>query len=103
MDDDAFVARINEISRKNRLKLPALKAGELPSTAFLAEWAKFLEDCVKQGIALSDERWRRMTVTSKTPFTAFALEPSTAVRIDPDFRVGLALLMGLLDERETGE
>ena len=103
LDDDAFVTRINEISRKNRLRLPALKSGELPSAAFLAEWAKFLEECVRKGVALSDERWRRLTVKTKSPHTVFALEESTAVRVDPDFRVGLALLIGLLDEQNAGE
>ena len=103
LDDDAFVTRINEISRKNRLRLPALKSGELPSAAFLAEWAKFLEECVRKGVALSDDRWRRLTVKTKSPHTVFALEESSAVRVDPDFRVGLALLMGLLDEQNAGE
>ena len=102
LNDDAFLTRINEISRGNRLRLPVLKPGELPSAAFLAEWAKFLEDCVKKGVALSDERWQRVTVKSKSPHTVFALEGSSAARADPDFRVGLTLLMGLLDEREAG-
>ena len=103
LDDEAFVARINEIARRDRLRLPAVKGGELPSTEFLAEWAKFLEDCVKQGVALSDERWGRVTVQSKSPHTVFALEESSGVRVDPDFRVGLALLMGLLGEHESEE
>jgi hypothetical protein len=44
-----------------------------------------------------------VTVKSKSPHTVFALEGSSAARVDSDFRVGLTLLMGLLDERETGQ
>ncbi len=76
MDDELFLTKINEIARENRLRLPALRSGELPSAAFLAEWAKFLEECVKKGVALSDERWRRLTVESRIP--AHRLRPRTA-------------------------
>ncbi len=103
IDDDHFLSRINEISRRNRLSLPDRKAGELPPAPFLNEWAKFLEDCVKSGIALSDERWQRLTVTSRSPHAVFSLEGSASVAADPDFRVGLQLLLGLLEEHEAPE
>lgn len=100
MEDELFISKINEIARKNHLKLPALKSGELPSSDFLGVWAMFLEDCVKKGIALSDDRWGRITVKSKNPFTVFMLEEPTGGEVDQEFRVGLQLLMGLLDEQE---
>ena len=102
-DDDVFLSRINDISRRNRLNLPARKPGELPPAAFLSEWAKFLEDCVRSGIALSDERWQRLTVTSRSPYTVFSLEGSPSEGTDPDFRVGLQLLLGLLEDDESKE
>jgi hypothetical protein len=99
LDDDVFLRKINDISRRNRLKLPTVKPGELPPASFLEEWAKFLEDCVRSGVTLSDERWQHLTVTSRSPHTVFSLEATGEVSSDPDFRVGLQLLMGLLDEQ----
>jgi hypothetical protein len=103
MDDEVFITRINEIARLNRLRLPALSPGEPASAEFLAEWARFLEDCVKKGIGLSDEQWQRVTVQARSPHTIFALEGTAAPAVDPDFRVGLTLLMGLLEEHEATE
>ncbi len=103
MDDELFIIRINEIARTNRLRLPALSVGEPPSAEFLAEWARFLEDCVKKGIGLSDEQWQRVTLKARLPHTVFALEGAASPAIDPDFRVGLTLLMGLLEEHEATE
>jgi hypothetical protein len=101
MDDDLFIQKINEIAHHNRLRLPAVKPGETPSADFLAEWARFLEDCVKRGIGLSDEHWQRVALKSRSPHAVFALEGSASPTMDPDFRVGLTLLMGLLEEHET--
>jgi hypothetical protein len=101
MDDELFLERINEIAREHRLRVPAAKDGEAPTTAFLSEWARFLEDCVKKGIALSDERWPRLTVESRSPHTVFALDQQPTPEVEPDFRVGLQLLMGLLQGRES--
>jgi hypothetical protein len=100
MEDELFISKINEIARKNHLTLPALKEGDVPSTDFLDVWAMFLEDCVKKGIPLSDERWPRVSVKSRTPETVFMLEEPTGERVDPEFRVGLQLLVGLLDDQE---
>jgi len=101
MDDGLFLDKINEIARQHRLRLPAPREGEAPSAAFLSEWARFLEDCVKKGITLSDERWQRLTVASRAPHTVFALDACAQAAVDPDFRVGLQLLMGLLEGRES--
>ena len=62
-----------------------------------------LETCVKKGIHLSDDRWQRVSVLSKTPHTVFVLEDAGGDPGDPDFRVGLQLLMGLLEEQEENE
>ncbi len=100
MDDELFVSKINEFARKNHLKLPALKTGDLPSSDFLGVWAVFLEDCVKSGIALSDDRWPRVKLKSSTPETVFMLDGPSDESADPEFRVGLQLLVGLLDEQD---
>lgn len=99
MDDTNFIRRINEIARRNQLKLPSVKKGDLPPVEFLDDWALFLETCVRQGVALSDDRWKRVAVLSRTPHTVFVLEETVGEGGDPDFRVGLQLLMGLLEEQ----
>jgi len=102
IDDELFVGKVNEIARENHLRLPSLRSGEVPTATFLADWAKFLEDCVKKGIALSDERWQWLTLESRIPHAVFALEQGgVSTAVDADFRVGLQLLMGLLEKRET--
>ena len=101
IDDEVFIGKVNEIARENHLRLPSLRSGETPTGAFLAEWAKFLEDCVKKGIALSDERWQRLTLESRIPHVVFGLELGASTAGDPDFRVGLQLLMGLLEKRDS--
>jgi hypothetical protein len=99
MEDALFLAKLNEIARENRLRLPALRSGELPTSDFLDDWAEFLESCVKNGIALSDDRWLRVAVASKSPHTVFSLDEEGHEAVDPDFRVGLQLLMGLLENQ----
>jgi hypothetical protein len=101
MDDELFLAKLNDIAREHTLRLPASREGEAPSAAFMIEWARFLEDCAKNGIALSDERWPRLTVESRSPHAIFSLDERTSAAADPDFRVGLQLLMGLLEGRES--
>lgn len=103
MDDEVFLGKVNDISRRNRLSLPTVTPGELPPASFLAEWARFLEDCVRNGLALSDERWQRLTVASRAPHAVFALEGAADASTDPDFRVGLQLLLGLLEGRKSDE
>ncbi|UCH85581.1 MAG: hypothetical protein JSW50_07820 [Candidatus Latescibacterota bacterium] len=103
MDDTNFIKQINEIARQNQLKLPTVGKGDLPPTEFLDDWALFLETCVRSGIQLSDDRWQRVAVLSRTPHTVFVLEDSDGEARDPDFRVGLQLLMGLLEEQEENQ
>lgn len=79
--------------------MPALDPEEGPTSNFLADWALFLESCVKKGVVLSDPRWQRVTINSNTPHTSFTLEADDE-GADADFRVGLQLLMGLLGRDE---
>lgn len=102
MKDRQFTDTLNAIARELELSLPVLNESEAPSSEFVADWAGFLESCVREGIELSDPRWRRLTVESNDPQTVFRLEAGEEGLQDQDFRVGLQLLMGLLD-REEGE
>jgi hypothetical protein len=79
--------------------MPVLREGDAPPDEFLASWAEFLEECVKRNIKLSDRRWQRLKVEANDPCVKFALERDDT-RPDSDFRVGLQLLVGLLDPDE---
>jgi len=100
MTDERFIRVINGIAREHRLQLPALRPHEAPSPAFVSDWARFLELAVKEGVALSDLRWLRLSIQSEAPYTRFALESGEDGEEDADFRVGLQLLMGMLDDEE---
>ncbi|MFQ5512158.1 MAG: hypothetical protein ACE5EO_09940 [Candidatus Krumholzibacteriia bacterium] len=97
LDDQKFVAKLNQISRSHGRKLPVLRGGETPSGEFLDDWARFLENCVKGGIPLSDPRWQRIGARDEGGYTHFMLELEEGGEQDPDFRVGLQLLMGILE------
>ena len=102
LDDHVFIGKLNRISKKNSLVLPFLRDEEQPSSEFLEDWGRFLEMCVKEDIPLSDPRWQRVAVQANTPYTRFQLEGGGDAMPDPDFRVGLQLLMSILgrDEEE---
>lgn len=95
MNDDRFIATMNTICRKNELTLPVLSGGSKPSSEFLTRWASFLELCDREGVALSDDRWDRLRLLSDRAYSRFVLEQSDDAPADPDFRVGLQLLMGV--------
>ena len=103
MDNKRFISKLNDITREHRLILPTLRKDETPSSEFLADWAKFLEMCVRKGVSLSDDRWQRVTVEPKTRHTYFILEEGDETSSDEDFRVGLQLLMGMLEEKDEEE
>ena len=104
MDDKAFVSHLNDIARQNAFKLPLLGQNETPDGEFLADWAKFLELCVKKGISLADPRWEQLRVEGETSHTHFALSATgTMSRSDEDFRVGLQLLMGMLADKPDSD
>lgn len=100
MDDGQFITRINRILRERGLVLPAFEPGVAPDGKTLSIWAAFLQDCVRGGIRLSDERWSRLTVERSAPVTVLALQPSQVKEPDKEFTVGLQLLMGMLERDE---
>ena len=102
MNDHQFISILNAVSRERSLHLPVLEPSESPSSDFLAEWAQFLETCVKKGVGLSDPRWQRVSVESNSPNSQFSLESGVDPGMDADFRVGLQLLLGLL-QRQDGD
>jgi len=102
MTDNQFLAIINKIAAENRLRLPlpeqsAFSPVEI-STEALAAWASFLENCVKRGVKLADERWSRVVIKNDKPATVFALDGTRGAAPDPDFRIGLHLLMRILEK-----
>ena len=97
MDDERFITTVNRITSENRLRLPVIDESP-PSGDTISAWAEFLQLCVKRGIKLSDTRWARVTIDSHKPTTVFELQGSSGDRSDPDFRVGLQLLMGMLEK-----
>jgi hypothetical protein len=97
MNDQKFLSILNAVSRDRGFHLRVLERGEAPSSRFLEDWAGFLETCVRKGVALSDPRWQRVSVESNTPHSQFALEAGGDPGDDSDFRVGLQLLLGMLD------
>ncbi len=102
MNDQRFLTILNTVSRERGFYMPVLKSGESPSSGFLEDWAEFLETCVRSGVGLSDPRWQRVTIESNTPHSQFALEAGGEPTEDSDFRVGLQLLLGMLDP-ENGD
>jgi hypothetical protein len=97
MDDEQFIASINKVTAQGRLRLPVIDESP-PSGEAISAWAEFLEQCVKRGIKMSDSRWERVTIGKHKPVTIFELHGSSGEPNDPDFRVGLQLLMGMLDK-----
>jgi len=97
MEDEQFVARLNRIALERRLSLPGLDTAA-PSADTVEAWAGFLEACVRGGIRLSDPRWKRLTLGKSQPVATFELVPEAAGTRDADFRVGLQLLVGMLDD-----
>lgn len=97
MNDNQFLKNINRIVSDHHLCLPTI--GDAPSKREdVSTWAKFLELCVKNGIKISDPRWRRLAFAQQKPVTVFELKASTSEPTDSDFRVGLQLLIGMLEE-----
>jgi hypothetical protein len=97
LDDHQFLERINREAARTGHPLPPL-ADQSPRN--LRVWGSFLERCLRGGVSLSDERWERVSVTSREPLTAFALSGDDGERgeDDDDFRLGLQLLMGMLGD-----
>ena len=101
MNDRQFISTLNAVWHNRGMRMPVLSGDRSPSSEFLAEWAEFLEACVKKGIGLSDKRWQRVTIQSDSPGHQFTLLAGKESSPDADFRVGLQLLMGLLGTDKT--
>jgi hypothetical protein len=97
MNDTQFLRNINRIASEHHLKLPVINDSNPPGTAVSA-WAEFLELCVKKGIKISDPRWRRVAFVTQEPVTVFELKGEDSEPGDHDFRVGLQLLIGMLEQ-----
>jgi hypothetical protein len=97
MNDNQFISILNTASREHELVLHAGQ-GEHPSGALLHAWARFLEACMQKGVDLGDPRWQHVALSEGAPYARFALQAAgrTPADKDPDFRVGLQLLLGLL-------
>ena len=96
MDDKQFITSVNRVAAVNKFRLPEIKESP-PSSETISAWAGFLHMCVKRGIKLSDPRWENITVSRNKPFTVFELPGASTENTDDDFRVGLQLLMRMLD------
>ncbi len=103
MNDAQFISTLNAVTREHRMRLPVLSPKAAPSSEAIEAWASCLELCMKRGIELSDPRWHRVTVKSNTQYTVFALEGDLEPDPDVDFRVGLQLLMGILENHEENK
>ena len=101
MTDAQFLTTLNTITQDHKLKLPLLTADKTPTSDDVAVWASCLQLCVKKGISISDPRWKRVKVKrTARNFTIFELEKPSDEEPDEDFKVGLQLLMGMMDQYE---
>jgi hypothetical protein len=102
MTDNQFLSIINKMAAENRLRLTGLERPALPpeevSADALAAWAALLEGCVKHGVKLADDRWSRVVIKQDKPVTVFALDGTRSTAPDSDFRIGLHLLMRILEK-----
>ena len=97
MDHRRFVAIENGAISSSRLDLSATPDPLDPG--YIAAWAAFVRACVARGVEVGDSRWARLTVCVEDDQPQFRLSDETATSEspdEPDFGVGLALLMSLL-------
>ena len=97
VNDEQFLKNVNRVAAENRLELPMIGDAVSPG-AEVSAWAEFLELCVKNGIKISDPRWRRLAFAKQKPVTIFELQGKSSEPTDTDFRVGLQLLIGMLEK-----
>ena len=101
MDDEQFTTKLNTVLREDGSDLPRI-GPDSPSAAQVASWASFLESCVRRGIKLSDPRWKRLTLRTTGAAVSFVLQGEDRSS-DEDFRIGLALLVGMFDEDDDAD
>jgi len=102
MDDRRFVAVLNEAFESSHLDLSA--SPDPADPAYIAAWAGFVRACVARGVEVGDRRWGRLTVQVEDGRERFRLgdESDSKERTEePDFGVGLALLMSLLGRNKA--
>lgn len=100
MDDKKFISRLNQILSEQGLSLPLLNSENARNADVVSQWAAFLEICLKSGIKLSDERWSRVNIKKQTPVTVLEIDQPVSKPEEPDFKVGLQLLLGMLEQEE---
>ena len=97
MDDRRFVACLNEVLVTSSLDLAA--PADPLDPGYIAAWAEFVRACVARGVEVGDTRWGRLTVAMEDGEPRFRVNdesPKEDESGEPDFGVGLALLMSLL-------
>ncbi len=103
IDDRRFVEILNEVWDASGLDWDRAPA---PSDAAgVAAWTAFLRASAERGIAIGDPRWEHLEIRHLDGRPRFHLPDevtSTASPEEPDFGVGLALLMSLLGNRRQG-
>ena len=104
MDDKKFVAIVNDACEASRLDPSAPPDPTDP--AYIEAWAGFVRACVSRGVEVGDRRWSELIVRSEQGRARFRLsDPADAGENtgEPDFGVGLALLMSLLGRSKDSE
>ncbi len=106
MDDRSFVRILNRAlaDEDSPLPPPPADAGDVEA---IARWSAFLARCVRAGASLDDPRWERTVLASGGSSPRFRLaEAGSSASSDAEpFRVGLALLLGMMPrdpDRDSG-
>jgi len=95
MDDVHFLRKLNEHAVRERLNKKLIERPD--DDSYVDRWVSFMASCLRDGLALSDERWSRLVVRDSGPAIRFELAAGSPEEgRDADFRLGLQLLVGLL-------
>jgi len=100
MDDSQFTNILNRLSHEKRIDIRRFHS-KTPKGADVSSWVDLLQSAIREGVALSDPRWRRLTVENRRDRTVFALRAADQTEPDEDFRLGLQLFMTILGEEDT--
>jgi hypothetical protein len=104
IDDGRFVAILNEVWDACGLDWDRPPAAS--DAAGVAAWADFLRASAERGIAIGDPRWQRLEIRPRDGRPRFHLPDDSTTKAapaEPDFGVGLALLMSLLGRTRPGD
>jgi hypothetical protein len=97
MDNQRFLSILNQALSATGLDLSGPAAPDDPRA--LQAWAAFLHACVARGATITDPRWQRLIVSNGTLRLA---DTDPEEEESDDFRVGLSMLMSLLEKRQSG-